>query len=279
MQNNKAKIIIFGNQKGGVAKTTSTYNVGACLAKMGKKVLMIDLDPQASLTMICGFENPEMFDGKNMAALLGDNNVATKDCMIQLNFEEKYKILATDEGKQRKNVISTEKLYLIPSDLPLAKVEYDMFSRIKREEILKHKLEEVQDEFDYILIDCPPSLGLLTVNAIVASDGVIACVEPQYQAIRGLEFYKNNLAALKKDCYKQNLKYLGVIITKIPSQGKDVSDYQELIAESNNVLAKIPQAVIVYALDGYGIPVVYNKPSQQTSLGYYKVAENIISLI
>lgn len=273
-----AKTVIFGNQKGGVAKTTSTYNVGACLARLGKKVLMIDLDPQASLTMICGYENPEIFDGRNISTLLSKtDNVNIKNCIIKLDFNEKYQVLAQDEGKKRRNIIITDNLDLIPSDLSLSSVEYEMFSRMKRDEILTFALEEIQDEYDFILIDCPPSLGLLTVNAFVACNSVIACVEPQYQSIRGLEFYKNSLATMKRDTRKRDVEFCGVLITKILSNGKDIDEYQNIIAETNNILARVPHTVAVSALDAYGIPVVYNRPSIQPSLEYEKVARYLIS--
>ena len=180
-----AKTIIFGNQKGGVAKTTSTYNVAAQLALKGYRVLMIDSDPQASLTIITG-NTPEDYLDRNLTALLYDQEgkVDIHDCIISLN----HFLPDTTEGT----------LSLITCDIAMASGDLDFVSRPKNSELLRRVLHKVDDEYDYICIDCLPSLGMISINDISASDYIVGCVETSYQAYRGIGYYTQVIDRLVK---------------------------------------------------------------------------------
>jgi chromosome partitioning protein len=161
------KIIAVANQKGGTAKTTTTLNLGAALAEASKRVLLIDFDPQAALTLAHGI-NPlglkqTIYDG------LLDNALP----LTQI-------IVATQDGPD-----------LVPANLNLAGAEVELLSEIGRELFLKEKLEPVQAAYDFVLIDCPPSLGLLTINALAASDEVLIPVQTQYFAFKAIQYLEN----------------------------------------------------------------------------------------
>ena len=149
------KIISIANQKGGVGKTTTTINLGTCLAKKGKKVLLIDADPQGNATSGLGAEKEVEFSTYDI--LVGDT-----------------------ELKQAIEQTGVKNLFVCPSNINLAGAEVELVSMMSREQRLKEKLDEVKDVFDYVLIDCPPSLGLITLNSFTASDSVLIPVQCEY---------------------------------------------------------------------------------------------------
>jgi chromosome partitioning protein len=150
------KILAIANQKGGVGKTTTSVNLGACLAYIGKRVLLVDTDPQGNATSGIGIEKAEV-----------------DQCI--------YDVLVDDvEAKDVIKQTSVENLYAIPATIQLAGAEIELVPTISREVRLKRALEEVRDQFDYIIIDCPPSLGLLTLNALTASDSVLIPFQCEY---------------------------------------------------------------------------------------------------
>ena len=159
------KVIAIETQKGGVAKTTTTINLGAGLVKAGKKVVLVDADPQGHLTMGLGFH-------KNLKVTLKS---MMENIIMGLEFDPKEAILHHEEGVD-----------LIPSNKLLAGMDMSLFTVEDREKVLKEYLELLKDEYDYILIDCMPSLGMLTINALSAADSVLIPVQPQYYAADGL---------------------------------------------------------------------------------------------
>ena len=167
------KIISVANQKGGVGKTTTTVNLSTILAKKGKKVLLIDADPQGNATSGLGVEKEVEFST--------------------------YDILVNDAEMQeamKKTVIKN--LILCPSNMNLAGAEVELVSMMSREQRLKEKLEAIKEKFDYIFIDCPPSLGLITLNAFTASDSVLIPVQCEYFALEGLGQLLNTINLVKK---------------------------------------------------------------------------------
>jgi len=185
-----AKIISVFNQKGGIGKSTVTINLGAALGKMNMKVLLVDLDPQASTTVGVGIDD-EALD-ETIYNLLGDN---------QLSKEKVEKIK-----------ISTEyNVDLIPSNIELSNAEISLSSAVSRETLLKKVLKTIEDDYDYILIDCPPSLGLLSLNALAASNGIIVPIVTNYFSMKGIKHLVNTYDLVKNNL-KEDLQIVGILV-------------------------------------------------------------------
>lgn len=187
------KIISIVNQKGGVGKTTTAINLGIGLQKLGKRVLLVDLDSQANLTIGMGFDPEEIPEtiADIIFKKLNDDSIKT----------DKKKYLLTKEGVD-----------IIPSDMKLSGVENLMINAMNRENILKNILEEISNDYDYILIDCLPSLGMLTINALSVADSVIIPVQAQFYSLKGMQQLMNTIAKIRRQINKQ-LKIEGILIT------------------------------------------------------------------
>lgn len=200
-----ARVISFANHKGGVAKTTTTVCVGGCLAKDGYKVLLIDMDPQCNLTLSLPTVDIEMNDSQNVYQSLIHNTPLP--------------IIETSEN-----------LHLVPSSLDLALAEIELSSLMGREYILKGLLESVINEYDYILIDCGPSFGLLTINALVASNDVVIPLMCEDYAIKGIETIGNLIRSIREKL-KQNVCLRGLLITRF-EHTKDMKSKKDDITQS-----------------------------------------------
>ncbi len=188
------KIISITNNKGGVAKTTTTLNIAVALTKLGKKVLMIDLDPQASLSVNFGIDPLER--------MVSINNVLIEDTPIEET------ICATH----------IENLWIVTSSIELSRAEFTIINKMGREYILKNKIKALEEEYDYIIIDNSPSLGILTINSLMAADYVIAPTDPTFFALKGLEILNSTLEEVKE--WNKKLEFLGVVVTMYDGRTK-----------------------------------------------------------
>lgn len=190
-----SKIIAITNQKGGVGKTTTTLNLGAAIAEVGNRVLIVDSDPQSSLTISCGIDMSEL-------------NKSLYDAITRENEEaEDIKIGDIIIKTNIKNVD------LLPSNIDLSRAEIELINMLDRERVLKYILDPLREKYDYILIDCPPSLGILTINALTASDELIIPVETDYLALRGASILINTTIKKVKNKLNPSLKIAGILPT------------------------------------------------------------------
>lgn len=243
-------VLALANQKGGVTKTTSTYNIAYLLATQ-KKVLMIDLDPQASLTIMCGLE-PEEIKYTIDDALRGSRE--TQECIVKLN----------------------ESLDIITSVIDLAATESELQGRKARETILKRCLREIKADYDYILIDCPPQLSLLTLNALTACDKVVVPCATQYLAYRGLEQLYNTIQEVKDLPLNESIEVIGVVATLFEKAVKDHNEILSAMQAKYNVLGVIRKTARANKGMYEGLPVVAYDAKSEISLEYCAITKKII---
>ena len=249
------RIYTFVNQKGGVGKTTTTINMGAYLAKFGQRVLVVDLDPQANATSCLGVDK-ENVQGGTYEALLGDTQTAS---YILLN--------------------ERLKLSLLPSSPSLAGAEVELVDELARETRLKKALVPLSDRYDYVLIDCPPSLGLLTVNGLVAAlDGVIVPVQCEYLALEGLGQLTQTIERVRSALFPE-LKVRGVALTMFDNRTNLSTD---VVTEVNrhfpNLVFKsiVPRSVRLAEAPSYGLPISEYAPGSVGAQAYEALAKELL---
>lgn len=256
------KKIAIANQKGGVAKTTTTYNLAAAKAMTGKRVLMIDLDPQASLTISCGL-NPDAdeFINNNICNLF-DGKTNPAECAF----------------KVEKSGLDT--LYLIPSNLDLAVTETELVVRSRNSDVqLRKAVQKLELYFDYIFIDCPPQLGKLLTNALVACDEVIIPVKTDYLSYRGLNALLNTIEDIQTGdgdrSLNPDLKLEGCIATMYEKVVNDQQDVLQLLEEKLPVLGVIKKSSNIYKHIITGMPVVLANKTSDVAKAYIEAAIRI----
>lgn len=243
-------IIAIANQKGGVAKTTTTHNLGAALALSGRRVLLADLDSQASLTISAGLEPLEL--PHTMADLLRRTPAPAESCVVDV----------------RPN------LSMIPSVIDLAPLEMEMLSRAGREKILDRALKPLKPLYDFILIDCPPQLSILTINALSCADGVVIPVKTDYLAYRGLTQLEDSINEVR-DLINPDLRTLGVIATLFDTRVADDRDILDLLQKEYNVLGIIKRRASAKKGIYDGLSVVEREPGSEIAKEYAKIAATI----
>lgn len=254
------KTIAICNQKGGVGKTTTTYNLAAAKAMEGKNVVMIDLDPQASLAILCGIiPGTGDFEEKKTSALFNK---------IKAEYVAKNIPVIKDE---------LSNLYIVASDIDLAETETYLITKASREKQLKRAISNLKDfDIDYVFIDCPPQLGLLTTNALVAADEVLITCKTELLSYRGLQALYNTIENIQADeDLNPELKVKGVIATMYEKSINDQKDLLKLLEMKYDVIGVIKKAADTYKDALAGKPVVLARPKSEVAIEYRKLAEKI----
>ncbi len=254
------RVIILANQKGGVAKTTSTVNIGIGLARLGKKVLVIDNDPQGSLTQALGYPQPDKME-------ISLSNVY-EWALNEDEFDLDAGILHHEEGVD-----------LMPGNKNLTSVEMAMVSIMGSESTLKEYTNMMRDRYDYILVDCSPNLGKLTMNALVAADEVLIPTQATYLALKGLEQLLKTISLAKRKM-NPSLKILGTLITMVDNRtlnGKEITEimYQYYGDKMNIYETSIPFSVRAAEASTEGISIYKHDPKGKVAHAYELISKEV----
>ena len=249
-----AKTVAIANQKGGVGKTTTAVNLSACLAEAGKKVLLIDSDPQGNTTSGLGVNKNEL---ENSIYDVIINEVPAEEVVLP-------------------TMIDT--LSLIPANIDLAGAEVELVSKMAREQKLKNGLKDIRDNYDYIVIDCPPSLGLLTLNALNAADTLLVPIQCEYFALEGLSQLMNTVKLVRKSL-NPDLDVEGVVLTMYDSR---TNLSAEVVGEvkkffKNKVYETIiPRSVRLGEAPSFGLPITHYARNSAGAVAYESLAKEML---
>lgn len=258
---NKCRVIAIANQKGGVGKTTTTSNLGIGLARRGKKVLLIDADAQGSLTASLGFREPDKLD------------ITLANVMANAINEEEmkadYGILKHEEG-----------IDLMPGNIELSGIEVSLVNVMMRETVLRSYIDEQRERYDYILIDCMPSLGMLTINAVAAADSVLIPVQAAYLPVKGLEQLIKTIGKVKRQI-NTKLEIEGILMTMVDSRTNYAKDISRLVVENYGSRVKvfdssIPVSVRAAEISAEGISIYKHDPNGKVAKAYEALTKEVL---
>ncbi len=256
------KIIAIANQKGGVGKTTTTSNLGIGLAKQGKKVLLIDADAQGSLTASLGFTEPDRLE-ETLASVMSN-------------------IIEDKENKLDDGILKHEEgIDLMPGNIDLAALESTLVNVMCRELVLRAYIEQIRDRYDYILIDCMPSLGMMTINALSCADSILIPVQAAYLPVKGLEQLIRSIGRVKRNL-NPKLKIEGILLTMVDNRTNYARDISALLVENygNRVRIfenSIPVSVRAAEISAEGVSIYRHDPNGKVASAYQSLTEEVLS--
>ena len=251
------KVIAVGNQKGGVGKTTTTSNLGIGLAKKGKKVLLIDADAQGSLTASLGFQEPDKLDA-SLATVMA--NIINEEDM-----EPDYGILKHDEGVD-----------LMPGNIELSGLEVSLVNVV-----LRTYIEQQKERYDYILIDCMPSLGMITINAFASADSILIPVQAAYLPVKGLEQLIKTIGKVKRQI-NPKLEIEGILLTMVDNRTNYAKDISALVVENYGSKVRIfensiPMSVRAAEISAEGVSIYEHDPNGKVASAYQSLTEEVLA--
>lgn len=259
---NSCRVIAVANQKGGVSKTTTTVNLGVGLVKKGKKVLVIDADAQSSLTESLGFHQTDRIE------------VTLSTIMEKMMTDDE---IAMDEGILHHE----EGLDLLPCNIELSGLEVSLINAMSRELILKQYIDQMREYYDYILIDCMPSLGMLTINALSAADSVLIPVQAAYLPVRGLEQLITTISRVKKHINPQ-IEFEGILVSMVDSRTVYAREIIELVKENYSSNLRVFKTMIPFSVraaetSAAGVSIFNLYPEHKVAKAYESLTDEILS--